>query len=473
MAVVKWAGQLVAWMATFVVARLLSPSDYGVVGAASLYLGLLTIVSEFGLGSAVVVLRTLSPSQIRQINTISALFGLVGFGFSALLAPEIARFFHAPAVGPVVVALSATFLIGSFKTVPWSLLQRDMRFRRVAAFEGAQQITLAILSVTLAALGFRYWTLVIASVASAIIPAGLAVTLHWVGYEIPRRRDVGRALAFSKEIILQRIAWYTYSNSDFLVAGRVLGESALGAYTLAWTIAHAPLDKIGNVILQVAPPALSAVQGDVAALRRYVMGITEGIALVTFPLFAGLALVAPDFVPIVLGPQWRTMVVPLQLLATYACFRAVLPLLSQVLVLTGHERFAARNMMLAAVVLPIAFFVASRWGITGIALAWMLVHPLIAYRVCTRAFATLKVSFREFVAGPLWPALSACLLMATGVTALRLIWPHQWPAGVRLAAEVALGAAVYLVSLAVLHRDRLRAIRSLGATLRAAEEASA
>lgn len=466
MGLVKWAGQLVAWGSTFVVARLLSPTDYGVVGAASLYLGLLTIISEFGIGSAIVVLRTLTPKQLRQINSVSVGFGVVGFALSALLAKPIAMFFHSPHVAPVVVALSTTFLIGSFRTVPWALLQRDMRFKRVAAFEGIQQVVLAALSITLAILGFSYWTLVIASIVSASITAGFAIVFHWVGFEIPQWSETRQALTFSKQIILQRIAWFTYSNSDFLVAGRMLGAPALGAYTVGWTIANAPIDKIGNVILQVAPSALAAVQDDRETTVRYVIGITEALSVATFPLFVGLALVAPEFVPLILGTQWHSMIVPLQLLSLYACFRAILPLLSQVLVIHGHERFAARNMMAAAVALPITFVIASRWGLTGIALGWIIVHPLIAYRLCDKAFDCIGITFHNFFVKALWPALSGCGVMAVAVLALHAVWHDSSAARWLLPAEIAVGAVAYIATLIILHRGRADELRRIVLALR-------
>lgn len=462
----KWAGQMVAWGSTFVVARLLSPADYGVVGAASLYLGLLTIVSEFGIGSAVVVLRTLSTSQLKQINTISVAFGVLGFALSALLSHWVAVFFRSAAVAPVVLALSSTFLIGSFRTVPWALLQRDMRFRRIAVFEGLAMVVLAAMSIIMAMAGFRYWTLVIASIASAAITAGLALGLHWVGFAVPRWAEVRRTIVFSKDVIWQRIAWFTYSNSDFLVAGRVLGEQALGGYTMAWTLANAPIDKIGGVILQVTPSMLSAVQSDRAATARYVASVTEAVASVTFPLFVGLALVAPDFVSIVLGAKWLPIVVPLRLLSLYACFRVVLPILAQVLTVRGEERFAAQNMMLGAVVLPITFFVASRWGITGIAFGWICVHPLIAYRLCERALESIGMTFKQFFTKPLLPALSGCGAMTVVVLLVTYLTPagiHAWE---RLLAEVIFGATAYFGAIILLHRDRVRALMSMVTMLR-------
>jgi O-antigen/teichoic acid export membrane protein len=469
MGLIKWSGQIVAWVSTLVVARLLTPSDYGLVGMATLYLGFLTILSEFGIGAAIVVLRELTQHQIRQINTVSVIFGAAGYIVSCALAKPIGDFFNAPELPLVIIVLSSTFLIASFRSVPWALLQRDMRFKRIAAFEGAQAIALAIISVVLAALGFRYWTLVTAAVLSSLIATGFALTLHSVGFARPRWHELRRALIFSKEVILQRISWFTYSNADFFVAARIVGQSAYGAYTVGWTLANTPIDKIGTLVLQVTPAVFSAVQDNREALARYVVAITEAIACVLFPLLVGMAIVAPEFVPIVLGEQWTSMIVPLQLLSLYSCFRAIMPLLTQVLMVTGDERFAARNMMLAAVIMPIAFFIGGwYWGLTGIAWAWILVHPIIAYRVCHVALRNLGIGMTDFLVRPLWPAVSSCIAMMLAVTAVRIAMPDTWTSIIRLILEVAIGGIAYCTTLLVFHRDRVLKLKQVVANLRGA-----
>src|SRR2546425_8629430 len=108
-------------------------------------------------------------------------------------------------------------------------------------------------------------------------------------------------MTFSRHIIVGRLAWYVYSNADFLVAGRILGKVALGLYEVGWNLANVPIEKITSLVGQVTPAVFSAVQRDHAALRRYLLRVTEGLALITFPASLGLALVAPDFVLLTLG----------------------------------------------------------------------------------------------------------------------------------------------------------------------------
>jgi O-antigen/teichoic acid export membrane protein len=155
------------------------------------------------------------------------------------------------------------------------------------------------------------------------------------------------------------------------------------------------------------------------------------------------------------------MVLTLQLLCAYACFRAILPLLSQVLTTRGEERFVANNMMLAAILLPIAFVIASRWGITGIALAWICVHPLIAYRLCDRALASMALSFRDFTRESLWPALSCCGVMAVVVLCVRFGSPNSIDVRWRLATEVLLGGVAYTGVTYLRYGNRISELKTL------------
>jgi PST family polysaccharide transporter len=464
---VKWVAQALAWASTLVVARLLTPADYGLVGMAALYMGLVTLLTEFGIGSAVVALRRLTGEQVAQINTLSVVLGVLGFAVSCLAAYPLGLFFKSPQLPWIIVAMSTTFVIASFRAVPWAILQRDLRFKRLAAFEGAQAVVLAAASVLFALAGFRYWTLVLANVLGAAISTAFVLHQHRYPFARPRRESLTDTLEFSRNVLVGRLSFYWFSNADYLVAGRILGKSALGAYSLGYTLAMTPLDRISGMVLRVTPAILSSVQSDRDGLRRYWLGTTEAIALVTFPITWGLALVAPDLVPLALGDRWDAMIVPLQLLSFYAAFRSVLPLTSQLLVATGRTAVDARYALQSAIVMPTAFLVGSHWGVTGIALGWVLVHPFFGVRLVRRGLAQVDLPIGRY-GRALWPALSSALVMAMVVGGIAFVVPSDWPPGLRVCVEVVAGAAAYCGALALLHRDRLRAFLGMAKTLRRA-----
>ncbi|PYP94625.1 MAG: hypothetical protein DMD38_15200 [Gemmatimonadetes bacterium] len=473
----KWAGQLFAWASTLIVARLLTPEDYGLVGMASIYLGVITLVSEFGLGSTVITLRDLSEEEVAQLNGLSVLFGVGSFTVSCAAAIPLGRFFHAPELPAVVVALSAAFVITAFKTVPFSLLQRDMRFRALALMDTGRALLLAVSMIAFAVLGLRYWTLVIGGLLSSALSTGAVLALRRHRFAWPRQHSLSHALTFSGHVLVGRLSWYAYSNADFLVAGRILGKAALGLYEVGWNLANIPIDKITSLVSQVTPAVFSAVQTDHAALRRYLLRITEGLALITFPASLGLALVAPDFVLLTLGAKWQGAIVPLQLLAVSAGFRAVTPLLPQVLNAVGASRLAMRYAVLCAVVLPTGFYLLGKvWGTTGLALVWVFLFPILVLPAYRRVLETIELSSREYLRA-LWPATSACLLMGAAVLAVRWTTGGEGSRGLKFAAQVAAGAAVYALTCMTLHGQRMaffsRALRDPYTSPRPAGEVSA
>jgi teichuronic acid exporter len=457
----KWSSQALSWASWLIVARLLTPEDYGLVGMAAIYLGLITLLSEFGLGTAVLAVRELSVWQINQLHGLAVLLGLVCWLASCLLALPLGHFFHAPQLPLVVVVMSTTFVITSFKTVPLALLQRDMRFKALALIDLAQALVLAIAMIGFAVAGLRYWTLVCGTVLGATFSTAAVLRLRHPRFAWPQPQALKPAITLSSNVLVSRLCWYSYSNADFLIAGRILGKSALGFYTVGWTLANVAVDKITALIGQVTPAFFSAVQTDAAAMRRYLLRVTEGIALVTFPVSVGVALVARDLVLVVLGPKWEGTIAPLQVLAAYAAVRSVTPLLPQVLHALRDTKFEMWNMVAAAVVMPATFYVAGqRWGTIGLAFAWVLVDPVFNLRLYRRVFSKIHLSAGAYVVA-LWPALSGVALMAAGVFAVKGLGSATWSPGLRLATEVGAGAISYGLACWGLHRGRFTAFYQL------------
>src|SRR2546425_3068390 len=460
-AAAKWASQALGWASWLIVARLLTPEDYGLVGMAAIYLGLITLVAEFGLGTAVLAVRELSVAQINQLNGLAVLLGLASLVASCAVAIPLGRFFHAPQLPLVVAAMSTTFVITSFKTVPLALLQRELRFKALALIDLGQALVLAISMVVLAAAGFRYWTLVCGGVLGAVISTGAVLRLWHPPLAWTRLHSLKHATTLSSNILISRFCWYCSVNADFLVAGRILGKAALGFYNVGWTLANVSVDKITALVGQVTPAFFSAVQRDAAAMRRYLLRITEGIALITFPVSVGVALVARDFVLTVLGSKWEATIAPLQILAAYAAVRSITPLLPQVLHTIRDTKFEMATMVAAAVVMPTSFYVSGqRWGTVGLAMAWVVMDPLIASLLYWRVFSKIALSPRAYLVA-LWPALSGTLLMAAVVLAVGWLGRSAWTGGLRLAAQIGAGVGIYWLARLVLHRGRLQAFYEL------------
>jgi len=452
---VRWLTQVLTWGSTILVARLLDPSDFGLYAFATSYMGIVTLLTEFGIGTTIVTFRNMEARHVGQVNTLAVLFGVGGFLVSCLVAPMLAAFYRAPPLTLVVMATSTIFLITAVGVVPQAILQRDLRFRDLAINEGFRAVATALGSIVFAFAGFRYWTLVTSEVLAATISTILALRLVRVPFLWPRWRELREPVTFSQQTIATRLAWYLYQNADFFVAGRLLGQQALGAYNFGWTLASAPIERVTSLAGRVTPSILSAVQNDLREVRRYLLTVTEALAMVAFPLTVGVALVADVLVPLVLGDKWSAAVAPLQILALAAAVRSISPLFPQVLMVCGANKRSMYVNLFALVVMPVAFIVGARWGTSGIATAWLLIYPIVVViPMATITFRQVQLGWREYLRA-LLPATNGVAVMSAIVFITRAVLPVNTPRIVALGLYVGLGGVAYFATLALLHRERV------------------
>jgi O-antigen/teichoic acid export membrane protein len=458
----KWSTQILSWLSTLVVARLLTPTDYGLVGMAAVYLGLVQLVNELGLGMAIVRRRNLDESQLARLGGLSLLLGAVFFSVSVAVAGPLAAFFGQPAVRWIVIVMSTRFVTSGVQVLPRALLTRDLEFRKLAWIDGAEAVTLTAATLLLALLGLRYWALVLGAVVSGLLATG--ITLAWRAHRLAWPSDfqsIAGEVTFGWQVVVSRVAWYAYSNADFVVVGRVLGSVAMGAYTFGWNIASIPVDRMSSLLNRVTYAVFAAVQDDKPALQRYLLHLSEGLALITFPAAIGLALVTDEFVVGVLGPGWRPAIAPLRLLAIAAPIRSITLLFTQVLLATGQAKRNVQFTLIAACTMPVLFYFGSRWGTAGVALVWVVGYPAIVAPLYVRAaFRTTAMSRSAYVRA-LWPAVSATAVMAGAVVAAKLAVSGRWNVYGRFAVEVLVGAGVYAAAVLWMHGGRVRAFRRL------------
>jgi PST family polysaccharide transporter len=461
---VSWSGgikgltQLLSWASTIFVARLLSPEDFGLVAMATLYLGLTALVTEFGLGAAIVALRDLSDELLAQLHAVALLVGLGAFAVSCAVAYPLSRFFSAPELAAVVVVLSCSLVLDSLRTVPTALLARELRFKYLALLEALKAIVAVSLTVGLAAFGAKYWALVLGNVLASLVVTLLLLTLRPQRFARPQVRALKSTLTFSSQLLLGHLAWYGYTNADFLIAGRVLGKIPLGQYTLAWTMSSTPADKIMGIFGRVIPTMFGAVKHDAKALRRYFFLFTEGLANLIIPTSLGLALVAPDFVLLAFGAKWSATILPLRLLCCYLPIHVLAVVLAPVLHVKGDAKYPMRVGFYALAILPPAFYLSgTRWGTVGIAAVWLAVYPLILLPVYARVFRTLGIRVTEYLAS-LGPTLGSAAVMTVVVLTIRALLPTNWPLALQFSIQVAAGAVVYVAAALFLQRRRLKVL---------------
>lgn len=474
---VRWASQLITWVFTLLVARILSPDDYGLMAIATIYISLVVMLSEFGLGRAVVVLRDLEDRQVSQVNGLAILFGLAGMAISwAFAVPVSHLFFDDPEqvrkLTEVVRVLSVTFITGSLRTIPFALLEKDLRFKALALTDAGRTLATASTTLTFAMLGYGYWSLVAGALVDSIVASALGLILRRHAFAWPKLRAIRSIVQVSWHFVVDVFSFYVYKSADQAIAGKILGTGPLGAYALANQFAQIPVDKIAAIVARVTPAFFSAVGNDFAGLRRYLLILTQGLALVTFPLTIGTALIAEEFVLVVLGEKWEAMIVPLRLLAIGATFTGVYSLIPRALWATGNTRFTMWVSFATAIGMTVAFFIGSFWGIAGIATAWIIAHPLLQTPNYWLAFRRIELRPHIYLKS-VWPAFSSVVAMTLTLISLDEMLPADFGLAFELALKIALGAGVYGLTILLLHRDTATATLQTFKQLRSQSAAQA
>lgn len=451
----KWLSQLVSWPSVLITAHLLGPANFGIVQMAGFYFVVTNVVAEFGIGMAVLQMRELDMAVAAQLNTIASGIGIMAFVVSVAAAPLIAWFFRSPELNHLVIVSSFSFILTSLEAIPLGLLQRDMNYRYLSIAESVQAVITAVVSVACAFAGLAYWSLIAGNLAGRA--GNIALAIYWrpVPFARPRRSQVMAPLRFGMHIATQRVVGTISSLSDGMVIGRTLGQSPLGAYSQASSLANTPAEKIGALILRVTGPLFARVQNDVSLMRRYFLIFSETLAIAIFPLVIGLAVVAPEAIQILLGAQWAAAAMPLRWLSVFMAVRTMGYPIGQLLTTLRFTRFGTWMALFNLVLMTVAFYFASRWGVGTVALAWLVLSPITFVPVAAKVFHAIGCGLRQYL-NSLTPALVGSSAMLLVLVAVRpWLNASHWPVFARLAAEVTAGAVAYCAVIMGGYRTRV------------------
>jgi teichuronic acid exporter len=456
-AAADWGTQIFTWMAFLWVMRLLTPSDFGIAALALILMPYMGQITGFGLPRAVVALPRLSDDQLRQMNGFNAIAGTLCLLVAVIIARPFAAYFRIPALAPVFLVACISIVVGGFAGVPNALLAKELRFRLLSIMGIGQTLLSSALVLVMALRGFGYWSLILGNMIPSLIRHAVVFAIKPCRLAWPRLSSIREPLRFGWHLSVSTIASYAYQRLDNVVAGRMLGQAALGFYGNAWELANVPLEKVASLVTTVLPSYLAVVQDDAAALRRYLYGLTEVVAMAAFPACVGLGLVARECVPLILGHKWDGMIPPLEVLSYYAAFRAIVALLPKVLTAVGSTRFVMWTDLLGVVVLPIAFYIGSRWGITGIAWGWVVAYPIFAVPLYYKTFQAIGVRMHDYLQA-LFPSLTGMVFMIPCVVWVKHLLPPGQNLLARLILEVAVGIFTYVGALWLFHRERARMV---------------
>jgi len=360
-----------------VLARLLEPKDFGLVGMVTAFTGVLYLFRDFGLSTATVQRVTVTEEQISTLFWINIFVGSILWLSLTSAAPVVVSFYHEPNLFWITVVLATGFLFNAAGVQHAALLERQMRFTALAAIDVISIAVSIATSIILAAAGFGYWALVTMSITPPfVMTVCFWLTTSWIPGKPSKQAQVRSLIHFGGTITLNGVVTYIAYNLEKVLLGRFWGAEALGIYGRAYQLINIPTENLNSAVGGIAFSALSRVQDDPHRFKKYFLkGYSLTLAL-TLPATIAVALFAKDIILVLLGPKWKDSTVIFQLLAPTIMIFALINPLSWLLMALGLVR---RSLNIAFVLAPLViagYVLGLPYGPNGVALGYSAVLTL-------------------------------------------------------------------------------------------------
>lgn len=455
------AQQAVSLLIFAILARQLSPLEFGVMGMATIFVEILNLIGRGGLVEVLIQRRELGDTESSTAFWSSLALGLLGTGVLWGTAGLIGAFFKVPELVDALRWLALVPTINSVATVHEALLRRAFGFRALALRAFAVTLVSGVVAVSMAASGFGVTSLIAQSLVGAVLSTAVMwscarwwPTLAFSAGEFVRQIRMGMTLCVSTLLGMgnQRIV--------DLVVGHLLGPVPLGFLRVAWRGFDTMLDVSMRPVVQVTLPVFSRLQGDLPSLAAAYVHLARLTAVLIYPVFIGATLVAPEIILLAFGHQWEASVPLVQILSLSVLSMPMIYYKSNVLVAVGHARpvFWLNVLEFGLSLGLVALF--CRFGVAGAAWGNVLRVILVAPPIFWALRRFVGIAWKPLLAA-MGPATVCTSLMAAAVLGVRMVLASSTSPAVMLLAGVGTGMAAYAASLRLLYRplfDELAAL---------------
>jgi O-antigen/teichoic acid export membrane protein len=357
-----------------ILARLLDPKDFGLVGMVTAFTGILALFRDFGLSSASIQRADVTDEQVSTLFWINLVVGAFLGGLAVAMAPVVAAFYHEPRLSTVTTALAASFVFNAAGVQHGAILQRQMRFTALAVINTAGLLVGSLVGIGGALAGYGYWALVAMTIASPlVISIGFWIASGWIPGKPSRNADIHSLMRFGGTLTLNSLVAYVAFNLEKVMLGRYWGADAIGIYGRAYQLANIPTDNLNGAVGEVAFSALSRLQNEPARLKSHFLKGYSLVVAMTIPITLGCGLFANDIILAFLGPKWREASAIFRLLSPTMLIFAIINPLGWLLFSLGMVNRSLKMALVFAPTIILGCFIGLPYGPKGVASAYSLV----------------------------------------------------------------------------------------------------
>lgn len=454
-------GKAMVFISTVILARILTPADFGLVGLASVMAGYLGTLHTFGVGEAFIQSKFGSEESANATFVLSVASGILLFLVSVMITPLVVIFFREPRIQSIFPVLAFTYVLTGLTTIHDALLVKELKFQQRLLPTFVQYISKGIASITLALMGFGAWAIVWGVIIGTIAKS---ITLVFVSPWKPTRAwnpQVTREIfGFGKFMVLQNIFGALEDNIDYMIVGRRLGVTDLGLYTLGYRAPELAIISLPGVISNVAYPTYAKLQGNVQELQRSVRKTVQLVSWVAIPAGVGLAMISSAFILTFYTDKWAFAIPVMQLLSLYAMVYTLTYNFGDAYKAMGRPDILNKISVSTIVFTIFALWFGSHYGIVGVAWAHLSRVIILLGIQIVIVKRILGVPPRHILEGILRAFLSAGV-MALVMSAIS--WKLQGSSSVVvLVSQLVVGAITYIVSSLLFNRSATISILTLG-----------
>ena len=443
----RWGIRAIGLVSTVVLARLLTPADFGIIALAMLVVGLIEIFNETGL--VIYIIRHPDPqrSHFDTVFTLQLIIGTVLTVAIIVAAPFGAAFFRTPAIEPVIQVLALRSLLWGLENPGIIWFRRDMVFSKDFEFMVVNKLVSFVATLAAAVVLRSYWALAVGIVAGGVIATVQSYRMHPYRPRLSLA-EARQARRFSAWMLLVHMLEFVNMRIDEIIIGRVRSTTEMGYYNVGSDIAATPVHELIYPMTRVWVPAFARLAHDPALLEQTYRWVISAVGILALSVSVGLALVAHDFALLVLGPVWLPAVPVIQVLALAAGMAAIAMPLGSVLGATGDPRVVLSLAVVRTVLLVTTMVPAAIWyGLAEVAMGRAVATAIalaVSFVVFERAVGLKPLTLARGLVRPLLAALA----MAATVLAVQQASPDL-PL-LRLVLGIATGATSFIAALLAL-----------------------
>lgn len=442
------SNKLISFIRIPILAWLLQPEHFGLVGVAGLTIAIIETFTQPGLAVALIRKKGDVRPYLDTIWMVSLIRSVCIFALIILAAPYVALFFAAPEAENVIRVFSITVLIVGFRNPAVLYFQRDLDFKKQYIYEFSIALATLVVSGVAAVILRNVWALVLGGIAGSVTRCFMSYLLRPYKPRFKLEKEKFQELfGFGKWILGSSMMYFLVSQGDDLVLGKLFGVTMLGLYQMAYTLSDLPTTQISQIIGHVTFPAYSRMQDDKQRLKRAYEKVLQLVLTGTVALAGGLFILAPEFTSVVLSPKWMPIVPILYILVWAGLLKAIKTTTEPIFNALGKPAIYTKSYILQFIVLAVAIFpLANASGARGIAIAVLASQAVSTLFALAQAMRIIEFRFGAFLRILITPFLSMALMILIVFGAKQLIDASQV---ILLLVLGALGALTYLVLSAV------------------------